>query len=128
MNWNSLLRRAVIGFITIFFLAYLVPGLSALTISHIIVVSLLMAFLTTVGENTIVADTRGKKSSLLFVVSAVTVYFYGLVIVGTRLPVVTVLLTTALITLFDQLSTAQNENRVTEEDGVREEGNERYQE
>jgi hypothetical protein len=87
-----------------------------------------MAFLSTVGENTIVADTRGKKSSLLFVVSAVTVYFYGLVIVGTRLPVVTVLLTTALITLFDQLSTAQNENRVTEEDGVREEGNERYQE
>ncbi len=128
MNWNSLLLRLTMGFIILFFLGYLVPGLSALTITHLIIVSLLLAFLSTVGENIIIADTRAKKSILLLVVSAVTVYFYAWVIVGTRLPVVSVLLTTALITLLDHLFTAQNENSVTVEEGISEEGNGHYQE
>ena len=128
MNWNSLLLRSVIGFITLFFLAYLIPGLSALTLTHLIIVSLLLAFLSTVGENIIIADTHAKKSIFLLVVSAVTVYFYALVIVREGVPVVSVVLTAAFITLLDHVFALQNESSVIPEEGVNEEGNGPYQE
>ena len=66
VNWNSWLRRTVFAFLTLFLLAYLVPGLSAFTVTHLLMVSILSAFLATIGENVILADTSTQKSILFF--------------------------------------------------------------
>lgn len=109
VNWNSWLMRAVFTFLTLFVLAYIVPGLSAFTVTHIFLVSLLAAFLATVGENIILADTPGKKRVLLFAVSALTIYFYAIVFMRERIPVVSALLAAALITVIDALLRTRTE-------------------
>ncbi|HBK67947.1 MAG TPA: hypothetical protein DEB05_15255 [Firmicutes bacterium] len=101
MNWVSLVMRMVIGFITLFLLAYIIPGLSGFTIIHLLVVSFLLAFLSTVAENVFLADNPKKKSILLFIISALTLYLYSLVLIRQRAPVITVLVSAALITAFN---------------------------
>lgn len=121
INWKSWLIRAVIGFFALFLLAYLVPGLSAFTITHLLFVSLLLAFLSTTGENIVLADTIGKKSILLFAISALTIYFYAAVFMRERPPVVSILLAAALITVADYFIRARDEARANR--GVSAEGN-----
>ena len=121
MNWNSWLRRMVFTFMTLFFLAYLVPGLSAFTVTHLLLVSILSAFLATVGENVILADTPAKKSILFFAVSALTIYFYAFVFMRERLSLVGVLLAAGLITVLDYFSQARVE--ADADRGVTVEGN-----
>lgn len=101
VNWNSGLRRALFTFLTLFFLAYVVPGLSAYTVTHLLWVSLLSAFLATVGESFVLADAPGEQRILLFGVSALTIYFYAFVFLRERLPVVSVLLAAGLIAVLD---------------------------
>jgi len=109
VNWNSWLRRTVFAFLTLFLLAYLVPGLSAFTVTHLLMVSILSAFLATIGENVILADTSTQKSILFFAVSALTIYFYAFVFMRERLPVVSVLLVAGLVTVLDYFSQARVE-------------------
>ncbi|NLW60377.1 MAG: hypothetical protein GX073_08575 [Firmicutes bacterium] len=123
VNWNRGLMRAVFIFLVLFFLAYLVPGLSALTVTHLLAVSLLTAFLATVGENMVLADTPVKKSLLLFGVAALIIYFYAVVFVGERLSLIGVLLAAGLTAVIDYLSqervVADTEPGVTAEGEVR---------
>ncbi|NLC53118.1 MAG: hypothetical protein GX770_04050 [Firmicutes bacterium] len=107
VNWNSWLRRTVFTFLALFFLAYLVPGLSAFTVTHLLLVSLLSAFLATVGENVILADTPAKKSVLFFAVVGLTIYFYAFVFMRERLSLVGVVLAAVLISVLDYFSQAQ---------------------
>lgn len=109
VNWNSWLRRTVFAFLTLFLLAYLVPGLSAFTVTHLLMVSILSAFLATIGENVLLADTSTQKSILFFAVSALTIYFYAFVFMRERLPVVSVLLVAGLVTVLDYFSQARVE-------------------
>lgn len=109
VNWNSWLRRTVFAFLTLFLLAYLVPGLSAFTVTHLLMVSILSAFLATIGENVILADTSTQKSILFFAVSALTIYFYAFVFMREHLPVVSVLLVAGLVTVLDYFSQARVE-------------------
>jgi len=109
VNWNSWLRRTVFAFLTLFLLAYLVPGLSAFTVTHLLMISILSAFLATIGENVILADTSTQKSILFFAVSALTIYFYAFVFMRERLPVVSVLLVAGLVTVLDYFSQARVE-------------------
>lgn len=122
VNWNSWLRRTVFAFLTLFLLAYLVPGLSAFTVTHLLMVSILSAFLATIGENVILADTSTQKSILFFAVSALTIYFYAFVFMRERLPVVSVLLVAGLVTVLDYFSQvrveADAEQGVTVEDNA----------
>ena len=130
VNWNSWLRRTVFAFLTLFLLAYLVPGLSAFTVTHLLMVSILSAFLATIGENVILADTSTQKSILFFAVSALTIYFYAFVFMRERLPVVSVLLVAGLVTVLDYFSQARveadAEQGVTVEDNA--EPNPKHQE
>ena len=103
MNWKRWLWRTLIAFLVLFFGGYLIPGLSVFTVPHLIIVSMLLAYLATAGETVFLADTLRKKSILLFAVSGVTVYFYALFLVRERPPAVSALLVAAVITVLDYL-------------------------
>lgn len=103
VNWNSGLLRMVFTFLSLFFLAYVLPGLSAYTVTHLLVVSILSAFLATIGETVVLADTPMKKGWLLFGVTALTIYFYAFVFMRERLSAVSVLLAAGLVAVLDYL-------------------------
>lgn len=101
MNWTRLIVRGVVGFAAIFLLGYIVPGFSAFTYTHLLFVSLLVAILSTMAENVFLTDTPLKKSTLLFVISAVTIYFYSLLFIKVRMPLVSTILIAAIIGVAD---------------------------
>jgi len=103
LNWKSWIWRTVIAFFVLFLGGYLIPGLSVFTVPHLLIVSALLAFLATAGETMLFADMLQKKSILLFLVSALTVYLYALVLVRERPPAVSALLVAAVITVMDYL-------------------------
>jgi uncharacterized membrane protein YvlD (DUF360 family) len=116
LNWKSWIWRTVIAFVTLFLGGYLIPGLSVFTVPHLLIVSILLAYLATAGENVLLTDTRQKKSILLFVVSAVTIYLYALVLVRERPPAVSALLMAALISGVDYVLQSREDYAVTSGD------------
>ncbi len=101
MNWTRLIVRGVVGFAALFILGYIVPGFSAFTYTHLLFVSLLAAVLSTMAENVFLTETPLKKSTLLFVISAVTIYFYSLLFIKVRMPLVSTILVAAIIGVVD---------------------------
>src|SRR5690606_8153853 len=97
INWIRLVIRAAATFVVLFLLGYIVPGFSGLTIGRLAVVSLLTAVISSLVEMAVKPGSPRDRSIILFLVSAVVVYLYSLVMINVRPPVVSTLLAAALI-------------------------------
>lgn len=101
INWLRLVIRAAATFIVLFLLGYVVPGFSGLTIGRLAVVSLLTAVLTLLVEMAVKPGSSRDRSIIIFLVAAVVVYLYSLVMIDVRPPVVSTLLAAAIIAAAD---------------------------
>ncbi len=97
INRIRLVIRAAATFVVLFLLGYIVPGFSGLTIGRLAVVSLLTAVISSLVEMAVKPGSPRDRSIILFLVSAVVVYLYSLVMINVRPPVVSTLLAAALI-------------------------------
>lgn len=114
MNWVSLAIRAALGFAVLFLLGYIVPGFSGYTLTHLLIAGIVLGFLSTMAENVFFADNPRKESILLLAVSAVTIYFYSILFIRQRPPLVSTLLAAGLITVLSYVV----EKRLLEEGTV----------
>jgi hypothetical protein len=97
INWIRLVIRAAATFIVLFLLGYIVPGFSALTIGRLAVVSLLTAVISSLVEMAVKPGSPRDRSIILFLVTAVVVYLYSMVMIDVRPPIVSTLLAAAII-------------------------------
>ena len=101
INWIRLVIRAAATFIVLFLLGYIVPGFSALTIGRLAVVSLLTAVISSLVEMAVKPGSPRDRSIILFLVTAVVVYLYSMVMIDVRPPIVSTLLAAAIIVSVD---------------------------
>jgi len=114
LNWKRWIWRTVVAIVVLFLGGYLIPGLSVFTVPHLIILSMLLAYLATASETVFLADTLRKKMVLLFAVASLTVYFYALFLVRERPPAVAALLVGAVISALDYFLQAREKQTAPE--------------
>lgn len=97
INWIRLVIRAAATFIILFLLGYVVPGFSGLTIGRLAVVSLVTAAISSLVEMAVKPGSPRTRKTILFLVTAIVIYLYSMIMIDVRPPVVSTLLAAALI-------------------------------
>ncbi|HEY8345026.1 MAG TPA: phage holin family protein [Bacillota bacterium] len=120
MNWTRLIIRFVSAFLVLFLLGYLIGGFSGFTYLHLTVTAFLTALISALADLALKPHTAWERSLILFLTSAVAVYFYAMLVGKMRTPLSGTALAAALIGLVDlvfpeRLSTqAEKEERPPE--------------
>lgn len=101
MNWTRFLTRAASAFLILFLLGYLIAGFSGFTYFHLLVTAFLIGLISALVDSVVKPHTAWERSLIVFLTSAVVVYFYAMLVAKMRAPLSGTALAAALIGLVD---------------------------
>ena len=86
MNWTRFMIRFASAFLVLFLLGYLIGGFSGFTYLHLAATAFLIALISAVVDLALKPHTAWERSLILFLTSAVAVYFYAMMVGRMRTP------------------------------------------
>lgn len=116
MNWTRFMIRFASAFLVLFLLGYLIGGFSGFTYLHLAATAFLIALISAVVDLALKPHTAWERSLILFLTSAVAVYFYAMMVGRMRTPLSGTALAAALIGLVDLVFPERLSTQVREEE------------